>query len=132
MNLIKPLDMKYVSKPWGHEFWIVNNDKYCGKTLFIKQGRYCSFHWHEKKDKVLFIQSGEIWINYKMSDKEPTCYEKIKSGYAFHIRPGVKHQMEAIVDTTILEFSTHHCDNDVFVKTTDSVVDHSPEFSFGK
>lgn len=132
MGLINPLDMKYVPKRWGWELWITNNEKYCGKTLFIKQGHYCSFHWHEHKDEVLHVQSGRIWFNYQKPDQERILYEEMGPGLAFHVEPGVKHQMEAIEDTIILEFSTQHFDEDSFRETTDLVIDHSQEFSFGK
>lgn len=131
MSLIKPLDMKYVSKPWGHELWITNDNKHCGKTLFIKQGRHCNFHWHKEKDKVLHVQSGLIWINYQIPN-ERIHYEKIKAGHAFHVSPGMKHQMQAIEDTVILEFSTQHFEDDYFDETDKLVIDHSAEFSFGK
>jgi hypothetical protein len=45
-------------------------------------------------------------------------------GHAFHVRPGLKHQMQAIEDTYIIEFSTQHFDDDSFRATTDLVVNH--------
>ncbi len=38
--------------------------------------------------------------------------------------PGVKHQMQAITDTVIFEFSTHHEDGDSIRTTRDLVIDH--------
>ena len=30
--------VKRVPKGWGHELWIANCEKYCGKLLYIKKG----------------------------------------------------------------------------------------------
>ena len=27
--------IKFVSKGWGHELWIVNKEEYCGKLLYL-------------------------------------------------------------------------------------------------
>ena len=121
-GLIKPDDMKYVPKRWGYEIWICNGEKYCGKKLFLRQGKFCSFHWHDIKDEVLFIESGKIWMNYQRREEEQTCV-KMEAGYAFHVTPGLKHQMHAIEDTMILEFSTQHFDEDSYRDTTDLIFD---------
>ncbi len=117
---IRPQDMKHVSKPWGHELWICNSELYCGKILFIKKGCFCSFHWHERKDEVLYVQTGELWFTWQQG-VEPAKTELLPAGHAFHVTPGVRHQMEAIEDTTILEFSTQHFDEDSFRVTQECV-----------
>lgn len=118
-------DMKFVSKSWGYELWIVNNEKYCGKILFIKQGKHCSFHYHKLKDEVLYIQSGKIQFRYQ--DPTDSLAEKIIQmgpGEAFHVKPGLIHQMHALEDTTILEFSTQHFDEDSHrIKEENSIFD---------
>ena len=116
--------MKYVPKRWGYEIWICNGDKYCGKKLFIRQGKYCSFHWHEVKDEVLFVESGKIWMNYRKPDDTYPQYVEMPTGFAFHVEPGVKHQMHAVEDTMILEFSTQHFDEDSYRDTTDLVINN--------
>jgi quercetin dioxygenase-like cupin family protein len=88
--------------------------------LFIKQGRYLSYHHHEKKDEVLFIESGKINFTHDMNGEPQTLL--LSEGYAFHVTPNIVHQMEAIVDTVIYEFSTKHLDEDSFRTTTDLVL----------
>lgn len=127
MKIINPLDMKFVPKRWGYESWIVNNDQYCGKILFIKQGRYTSFHWHEKKDEVLYIQKGKMWMTYQSPDDSYPLWTELGVGSAFHVDPFLKHQMEAIEDTLIFEVSTQHFDEDSFRDTKELVIDHSTE-----
>lgn len=122
MPVINPLQMKYVPKSWGWELWICNNERYCGKKLFIKQGHWLSFHHHEKKDEVLFVESGKIWFT---NNENGSLYSpELKAGQAFHVTTGVKHQMQAIEDTVLFEFSTQHFDEDSIRTTRDLMVDH--------
>lgn len=113
--------MNYVSKPWGWELWITNNDKYCGKLLFIKQGHRCSYHFHKVKDEVLYIQEGECEFSWADPEGEPVT-EVLPPGHAFHVTVEGPHQMEAIQDTLIIEFSTQHFDEDSYRITRDKVV----------
>lgn len=123
MPHVYPLDMKYVQKPWGWELWICNGEKYCGKKLFIKQGHWLSYHHHNVKDEVLFVESGAIWFTNNERNGLVTS-EKLEAGHAFHVKTGVKHQMQAIEDTVLFEFSTQHFDEDSIRETRDLVVDH--------
>ena len=58
------LPIKFVSKGWGFEKWIVNNSEYCGKLLYFIKGKRCSWHYHIKKDEVFYVQSGKIEVRY--------------------------------------------------------------------
>ena len=49
------LPMKHVPKGWGWERWIVNCEEYCGKLLFFKGGKRCSWHRHELKMKYFIF-----------------------------------------------------------------------------
>jgi quercetin dioxygenase-like cupin family protein len=122
MPIIKPLDMKYVSKPWGWELHICNGDQYCGKKLFIKQGHWLSYHHHDIKDEVLYVESGRCY--FSNDETGIILSPELTVGYAFHVKPTVKHQIHAIEDTMIIEFSTHHEDSDSYRTTRDLVCDH--------
>ena len=52
--------LKIVPKGWGFEKWIVNNEKYCGKILYIVKDHKCSWHYHKIKDETFYVQSGKI------------------------------------------------------------------------
>lgn len=123
MPIINPLEMNFVPKPWGWELWICNNEKYCGKKLFIKQGYWLSFHHHKIKDEVLFVDSGKIWFTHDENNGVIDS-KMLNKGQAFHVRPDIKHQMQAIEDTILFEFSTKHYDEDSIRETRDLVVDH--------
>jgi len=116
MGRILPSDMKYVSKAWGYEVHIVNTEKYCGKILFIRNSRKCSFHYHKLKDEVLYVTKGTC--RFKIHDPSvhtEGCFDTfdLKAGEAWHVKPGLIHQMTAIDgDVEIFEVSTQHFDED--------------------
>jgi len=117
--------MKYVIKGWGYEKWIVNKKEYCGKLLFFKAGKKCSYHYHKIKDETFYLQKGRMIIRYeseedctKREDQENflgLCNSTIlEAGQKFYVPPGMRHQMEAITDCELFEFSTEHFDEDSY------------------
>lgn len=105
--------VKFVSKGWGYEKWIVNSEKYCGKLLFIAKGKRCSWHFHKKKDEVFYVQSGKIKLLYSWDDNiELANVMFLDKGDKFHVPIGLRHRMYALDDTELFEFSTEHFDED--------------------
>lgn len=108
-------EIKFVPKGWGFEKWIVNNEEYCGKLLYFVKGRRCSWHYHVKKDEVFYIQSGKMLVKYSDEDNLENAKELVlERGDAFHIYRGLRHQMVALEDTELFEFSTQHFDEDSY------------------
>ena len=105
--------IKFVPKGWGYEKWIVNNEEYCGKLLFLAKGKRCSWHYHVLKDETFYLQSGKILLRYS-DDDDIDCCEKtiLQKGDKFHVYRGLRHQMLALEDTELFEFSTQHFDSD--------------------
>ena len=105
--------IKFVSKGWGYEKWLVNCPDYCGKILFLAKGKKCSWHYHLLKDEVFYVQSGAIEVIYSYGDNPETA-DKIllTEGDKFHVPKGLRHQMYALKDTEVFEFSTTHYDSD--------------------
>jgi len=109
------MDIKFVSKGWGFEKWIVNCEEYCGKLLYFAKDKRCSWHYHKLKDEVFFIQSGKVIIKFSEDDDLENANEKILTkGENFHIYRGLRHQMIALEDTELFEFSTQHFDSDSY------------------
>ena len=105
--------IKFVSKGWGYEKWIANSPSYCGKLLFIAKGKKCSWHYHKLKDEVFYVQSGAIEVSYGWNvDKKLSQTITLIEGDKFHVPTGLKHQMFALKDTELFEFSTQHFDSD--------------------
>jgi len=107
--------INFVPKGWGFEKWIHNSEKYCGKLLYFVKGKKCSWHYHKLKDEVFFVQSGRIIVRYSDEDDLGCAKEVILgTGDNFHVYTGLRHQMEALEDTELFEFSTQHFDSDSY------------------
>ena len=103
----------YVEKSWGYEDWIWNA-RYCGKKLFVKKGKECSFHYHKIKDEVMYLERGKVLLTYGWDEDVNTAAQLILTpDMAFHIPPGMWHKFEGLEDSIMFEFSTHHSDKDV-------------------
>lgn len=108
-------EIKFVPKGWGFEKWIVNTEEYCGKLLYFVKGKKCSWHYHKLKDETFYIQSGKIKLLYSDGDDINNTIEIILNpGDKFHIYRGLRHQMLALKDTELFEFSTQHFDDDSY------------------
>ena len=127
---------KFVPKRWGYEKWIVNNDKYCGKVLFIAAGESFSYHYHQEKHETFHILSGEgiihigknaliTWeeMNSVHNYTEDSVYE-LNPGKSLQIKPYIPHKILAKTDLTLIEFSTTHSDADSF--RLETIVEKSP------
>lgn len=112
-TLNKTPEMKFVKKGWGYEKWIVNKSEYCGKLLFFMRDKRCSWHYHELKDEVFYLQSGKMLVKYSDQDDITKAEElTLNPGDNFYIWRGLRHQMIALEDSELFEFSTEHFDSD--------------------
>jgi quercetin dioxygenase-like cupin family protein len=107
------LPIKYVKKGWGWEKWIVNDSEYCGKLLFFENEKRCSWHYHKLKDEVFYLQSGLMIVKYSEQDNiEEASQLVLNPGDNFHVYRGLRHQIIALQDSELFEFSTQHFDSD--------------------
>ena len=107
--------MTIVDKGWGYEKWICNSELYCGKLLFFFKEKKCSWHFHKLKDETFYLHSGKILLKYGFNSDILKSEEKILNpGDSFYIPPGLKHQMFALENSELYEFSTQHFDEDSY------------------
>jgi len=107
--------IKYVKKGWGYERWIVNKKEYCGKLLFFEKGKRCSWHYHKEKDEVFYLHSGKMIVKYAEGDNPELAEElMLLPGQNFYVPTGLRHQMIALEDSELYEFSTQHFDYDSY------------------
>jgi mannose-6-phosphate isomerase-like protein (cupin superfamily) len=100
-------------KGWGREVWIVNNDLYCGKILEIARGKRCSLHFHKLKTESFYLRRGRLLVRVKESAEAQTIEEfELRAGECMDVPRGLVHQMEALEDSELFEFSTQHFDSD--------------------
>lgn len=94
-------------KVWGEEKVICNNEKYCGKFLYLNRGAKSSLHYHKVKDETFYIAKGKV--NFTLGKQELILEE----GNSIRIYPKHEHSFEGLEDSIIIEFSTQHNESDV-------------------
>jgi mannose-6-phosphate isomerase-like protein (cupin superfamily) len=121
--MLNTVNHHYVEKGWGHELWVTNSEKYCGKRLFILNGKKLSWHYHKLKDEVMFVQSGKIIINFGYDEDESKSESiTLSVGDSFHIPVGLIHRITGLEDSEIFEFSTQHFDEDSYRITQGDII----------
>ena len=100
--------IKIVPKVWGHEEWIANTDKYCGKRLILKKGHQCSLHYHKIKDETFYVDGGKVKLELgsRLFIMEPGDFQRV--------RPNEVHRFAGLETSIIYEFSTHHDEKDSY------------------
>lgn len=101
-------------KGWGHELWIVNNEMYCGKILHFKKGKMCSLHYHKIKHETMYLQSGHLQLRFIDQEKGEEYTLELLPGDSVTIPPGLIHQIGALEESDLFEFSTEHFDSDSY------------------
>ena len=97
--------MRIVEHKWGHEEIVVETDKYCYELLHQKKGWVSSYHYHPIKQETFILKEGIIRL--KVNGNEFILSEP------FTITPSTPHSFHAVTDSTIMEVSTKHMDDDV-------------------
>jgi len=97
-------------KVWGEEIWIQNRRDYCGKKLLLKRGFRCSSHKHLKKDEVFYLIRGRILM--EVDDRKWI----MKPEDSVHIPPNTWHRFTGLTSAQIIEFSSHHEEDDSYRK----------------
>jgi mannose-6-phosphate isomerase-like protein (cupin superfamily) len=53
-----------VEKPWGHELWWAETDRYAGKILVVNAGQALSLQYHREKDETSYLLSGKLRLTH--------------------------------------------------------------------
>ncbi len=105
--------VRIVPKGWGQEIWIANGERYCGKILEIRKGKRCSLHYHKLKHESFYLRSGRLKVRVKEAPDADAVEEfELGPGDCMDVPAGLVHQMEALEDAELYEFSTQHFDSD--------------------
>jgi mannose-6-phosphate isomerase-like protein (cupin superfamily) len=99
-----------VEKPWGHELIWAKTDRYVGKILHIKAGEALSLQYHRVKDETIMVLTGKLRFEHFADGEAPQTTE-LGPREPFHVTPGLRHRMIALVDTDVLEVSTTELDD---------------------
>lgn len=98
-----------VEKPWGYELIWARTDRYVGKILHVKAGHVLSLQYHNFKDETMHVLAGELILRTRPGDA--LISRRLKAGETAHIPAKLVHQIEAVVDTDVLEASTPELDD---------------------
>ena len=105
---------KIIEKGWGYELWIINNDKYCGKSLFFNENSKCSMHYHLKKEETWFVKYGIFILRYINGENAEVIELELKDNETYTIPIGLPHQLETKTGGEIIEISTEHFEYDSY------------------
>lgn len=98
-----------VDKPWGHELVWARTDRYVGKILHVKAGHILSLQYHNFKDETMHVLTGELILRTR--PEADLVERRLAAGQSVHIPPRLVHQVEAVVDSDVLEASTSELDD---------------------
>lgn len=105
-----------VDKPWGHELIWAHTDRYVGKILHVTAGHLLSIQYHHVKDETMYVLSGELILRTWSSENAEPVARPFRAGDSVHIAATTIHQIEALVDSDVLEASTPELDDLVRIK----------------
>lgn len=105
--------MEIVSKLWGYEEILVNNDKYCAKFLHLTPGWECSLHYHPVKKETFICCEGMVQVDIEAGGL--IHHKTLMIGDQLTINPWTPHRFRCADDelAVLLEVSSPHDDNDV-------------------
>ena len=101
-------------RKWGFEKWIENIDDYCGKVLVLYEGKKCSMHYHMKKLETMYLQEGRVDIRFRDPSNAEDYVVELEPGDSVRIPRGQQHQIIALEDSHLIEFSTKHEESDSY------------------
>jgi len=99
--------MKKITKIWGEEHWLAN-EEFCCKKLLVSEGYMCSLHYHKIKDELFYVVYGKVKI--ELND----IIKILKAGDWVRVKPEDKHRFSGLEDSLIIESSTHHIEEDSY------------------
>lgn len=94
-----------VDKPWGHELWFAQTERYAGKLLHVRAGKRLSVQYHAEKDETSYLLSGRLRLS-QGSSVDSLVTTELEAGAAWRSEPGQVHTIEAIEDAIVVEVSS--------------------------
>jgi mannose-6-phosphate isomerase len=114
MPSIEPLRPRTLDREWGREVFVVEAPSYLGKLLHMQAGTKGGLQYHVEKDEAFYLLSGEAIVR---TDLDGSLVEiRMDQGSGYRIPPGAIHQVEAVTDCVLIEWSTLHYDDRVHVE----------------
>jgi quercetin dioxygenase-like cupin family protein len=126
------MEIKKVTKPWGHELWIADGAEtpYASKRILFKAGHRTSLQVHAYKIETNYVLQGtgilyrskeplniNKFLEIGMTSKQVEDYEatfdiiRLTDGVVFNVTPGFVHRVVALTDLEFMETSTTELDD---------------------
>ena len=108
---------KKVNKTWGYELWLANNQEnnYCGKILYIKEGYSTSMHFHANKHETFYVFKGMLKVDVIDTSIADIQTHMVVQGETFEVSRNVPHKLIAMHGPVeFIEISTFHEDRDSY------------------
>lgn len=101
-----------VDKPWGSEIILTgsNSKKITSKMLNISAGKRISLQYHDLKEEVLTLFSGEAYL-YIEDNTGKTQKINMEKHKGYLVLPFQLHRLEAVTDCLVFESSTKESGN---------------------
>jgi mannose-6-phosphate isomerase-like protein (cupin superfamily) len=114
MEKVTILNPEIHLKGWGREVWVINCPDYCMKFLEFKSGSKGSMHFHVSKHETWYIQKGKLSLTIINTTNAEKTEVILTEGDIVDIPRLNPHQVHALEDTTIIEVSTQHFEEDSY------------------
>ncbi len=114
MPSIEKLKPRVSEREWGEEMFIVETPHYLGKFLLMKAGTKGGLQYHVEKDEAFYLLEGTAIV--RTDDGLGLVETTMHQCEGFHIPPGAIHQVEAVTNCVLVEWSTRHYDDRVHVE----------------
>lgn len=103
------VDPGLISKLWGHERVLHNDQHYCMKELMLRRGFQSSLHFHRIKRETFLVVAGRVEVELAGGSTVA-----LTAGNHITLVPGVAHRFRALsAAALVVEASTFHDDADV-------------------
>ena len=101
-------DIPFINKPWGYERLFAHTEAYLGKYIFIEAGHNLSRHYHQTRDKTLYVLTGPLHLEVGPEDGGEILSMGLITGEAYQVVPGCVHRLCAPEgnDVELIEVST--------------------------
>lgn len=114
MSSLEKLTQRILPREWGQEVFIVEAPTYLGKILHMKKGTKGGLQYHVEKDEAFYLVEGLAVV--RTDEGNGLIEMTMNPGEGYRVPPGAIHQVEAVEDCTLIEWSTPHYDDRVHVE----------------
>ena len=105
--------MKQTPKIWGSTCKLFDRNNVEVHRIQVKDGGFCSKHWHKYKFNLFYVESGRLWIRQWLANGDSSDIALVP-GESLTVRPGVLHRFEALEDTVAYEIYWAELDDDIY------------------